>query len=45
MLNIHKLTIIQFCTRFQIYLHVYSLLLQNRGLTLLEISRLSRSLF
>ncbi len=38
MLNIRKLTIINFCTRFHFYIHVYALLLQARGLTLLEIS-------
>lgn len=38
MLNIRKLTFINFCTRFHFYIHVYALLLQSRGLTLLEIS-------
>lgn len=36
--NIHKLTLINFCTRFHLYLHVYALLLQDRGLTLLQVS-------
>lgn len=36
--NILKIKLIYFCTRFHFYLHVYALLLQSRGLTLLEIS-------
>jgi MFS family permease len=33
-----KIALVYFCTRFHLYLHVYSLLLQRRGLTLFEIS-------
>jgi MFS family permease len=36
--NILKIKLIYFCTRFHFYLHVYALLLQSRGLSLLEIS-------
>jgi MFS family permease len=36
--NIKKLTFINFCTRFHLYIHVYALLLGSRGLNLLQIS-------
>jgi MFS family permease len=36
--NVAKIALIQFCTRFHLYIHVYALLLQQRGLTLLQIS-------
>lgn len=37
-MNIPKLNLIHFCTRFHLYIHVYALLLQSRGLTLVQIS-------
>jgi MFS family permease len=36
--NITKVTIIIFCQRFHLYIHAYALLLQSRGLSLLQIS-------
>jgi MFS family permease len=36
--NVTKLTFINFCTRFHLYIHVYALLLGSRGLSLLQIS-------
>jgi MFS family permease len=36
--NITKVSIIIFCQRFHLYIHAYALLLQNRGLSLLQIS-------
>jgi MFS family permease len=36
--NITKITIITFCTRFHLYIHAYALVLQGRGLSLLQIS-------
>lgn len=36
--NITKITFIAFCTRFHLYIHAYALILQGRGLSLLQIS-------
>ncbi|MDZ4670125.1 MAG: MFS transporter [Phototrophicales bacterium] len=36
--NLLKINIVYFCTRFHIYIHAYALLLQNRGLSLFQIS-------
>lgn len=36
--NVGKVIAINFCTRFHFYIHVYALLLQNRGLDLLQIN-------
>ncbi|MBI1282235.1 MAG: MFS transporter [Anaerolineaceae bacterium] len=36
--NINKLIVINFCSRFHLYIHVYALLLGSRGLSLLQIS-------
>jgi fucose permease len=36
--NITKIIIINFCQRFHLYIHAYALLLQSRGLSLLQIS-------
>ena len=36
--NITKISIIIFCQRFHLYIHAYALLLQSRGLSLLQIS-------
>lgn len=36
--NIPRITLIYFCTRFHLYIHAYALLLQQRGLSLLQIS-------
>ena len=36
--NIPKAYFVYFCTRFHLYIHVYALLLQSRGLSLLQIS-------
>ena len=36
--NITKVILINFCTRFHLYIHIYALYLQGRGLTLFEIS-------
>lgn len=36
--NVNKAILVNFCTRFHLYIHIYALYLQNRGLTLLEIS-------
>lgn len=36
--TITKVSLVYFCTRFHLYIHVYALLLQQRGLTLLQIS-------
>jgi MFS family permease len=36
--NITKITFINFCTRFHLYIHAYALVLQGRGLSLLQIS-------
>lgn len=36
--NLTKITFINFCTRFHLYIHAYALLLQQRGLSLLQIS-------
>lgn len=37
-MNLTKLNLIQFCTRFHLYIHVYALLLQSRGLSLVQLS-------
>lgn len=36
--NLHKINLVQFCTRFHVYIHAYALLLGSRGLSLLQIS-------
>jgi len=36
--NITKVTFITFCTRFHLYIHAYALILQGRGMSLLQIS-------
>jgi predicted MFS family arabinose efflux permease len=36
--NITKIIIVNFCQRFHLYIHAYALLLQSRGLSLLQIS-------
>jgi len=36
--NITRITIVNFCQRFHLYVHAYALLLLSRGLTLLQIS-------
>ncbi|MBZ0297350.1 MAG: MFS transporter [Anaerolineae bacterium] len=38
--NVTKVILVNFCTRFHLYIHIYALYLQGRGLTLLEISTL-----
>ncbi len=36
--TVTKVALISFCTRFHLYIHAYALILQGRGLSLLEIS-------
>ncbi len=36
--NLAKINFIYFCTRFHFYIHIYALILQRRGLSLLQIS-------
>jgi MFS family permease len=36
--NLLKINVIYFCTRFHLYIHIYALLLQSRGLSLFQIS-------
>lgn len=36
--NVSKVMLIYFCTRFHLYIHAYALILQGRGLSLLQIS-------
>jgi MFS family permease len=36
--NISKVIAVNFCTRFHLYIHVYALYLQDRGLSLVQIS-------
>ena len=38
--NVTTVILVNFCTRFHLYIHIYALYLQGRGLTLLEISTL-----
>lgn len=35
--NVTKVMLIQFCTRFHLYIHIYALYLQRQGLSLLEV--------
>lgn len=37
-MNLIKINLVYFCTRFHVYIHVYALLLQSRGLSLVQIS-------
>lgn len=36
--NVAKIIIVNFCTRFHLYIHIYALVLLQRGLSLIEIS-------
>jgi MFS family permease len=36
--NVARIIFVNFCTRFHLYIHIYALVLQQRGLSLLEIS-------
>lgn len=38
--NVTKVTLVYFCTRFHLYIHIYALILVQRGLSLLQIGTL-----